>query len=129
MPIKAPAKIAIAAFIFILIAIGISVFFAYKNSTSDMIELTGSLSQGPTMPVCDQATPCYQPVANQLVHVITSGGWPAGSTTTDSQGRYNIRLKPGRYSLQVTGRNLTNNQIELTLENNRLDIIIDTGLR
>ncbi len=62
--------------------------------------LRGTVLRGPITPMCVAEQPCDAP-ARGFTLVFSRGGEVAGRVKTDSDGRYRIRLAPGRYSVRI----------------------------
>jgi hypothetical protein len=94
--------------------------------------LSGTVTRGPTAPVCRAGTPCSAP-ARRIVLVFRHAGASA-RTTTDGAGRYRIALAAGtwRVSLDRTGVGTSVAPATVRVEAGRLrrvDLSIDTGIR
>jgi hypothetical protein len=61
--------------------------------------LHGTVHIGPTSPVCRTDTPCDRP-APRVVLTFTRGAQHV-RTTTDTAGRYRVRLAPGTWTVLV----------------------------
>jgi hypothetical protein len=94
----------------------------------------GTVTAGPTCPVERPDQPCPpQPVSAQI-DAQDSTGRVAGTTHSDSQGRYTLPLPPGDYTLNAsTGNSMPRCQpVKVTVTSGsptRADISCDTGIR
>ena len=61
--------------------------------------LTGRVTAGPTCPVERSGHPCPPAPVSATVQARTVHGHVVSSTHTDNNGRYRLRLRPGRYNL------------------------------
>jgi hypothetical protein len=94
--------------------------------------LQGTVTRGPTMPVCRSGEPCSAPAA-QIVLVFRRSG-VAVRTRTDTQGRYRVTLAAGTWQVSLVRRG-----IGMAIEPERVravpgrmrtvDLSIDTGIR
>lgn len=97
--------------------------------------LTGIVTRGPITPVCVAEQPCDAPAPNVRL-LFSRNGAVVGSTTTNQDGRYRLRLPAGAYSVR---RAASAGPLDRKLEPNRarvyagrlskLDFSIDTGIR
>jgi hypothetical protein len=94
--------------------------------------LHGTVTKGPTMPVCRQGQPCSAPAQVTLLFRR------AGRTTrvrTTSTGVYRIRLAAGYYTVSTVERigitpNIRPQRVHVRAgHDDRLDFSIDTGIR
>jgi hypothetical protein len=94
--------------------------------------LQGTITKGPTMPVCREGQPCSAPAQVTLLfrradHVYR--------TRSAANGRYRITLAPGYYTVSTAERigilpNLRPRAIHVRPGHvDRLDFSIDTGIR
>ena len=67
-----------------------------KNPTG----LYGTVTEGPTQPVCRTDEPCDRPAANLRLRFVRSG-MTVAAVRTDGRGRYRIALRPGRYAVRL----------------------------
>ena len=96
--------------------------------------VTGTITAGPTCPVETIDHPCPPRPVSAGVAAQRRGGGVAARTHSDSNGRYAMRLAPGRYTLVVqtgsrfpycppTNVTVTRGQVVTA------DISCDTGIR
>src|SRR3954454_16316849 len=94
--------------------------------------LHGTVSKGPTTPVCRVGTPCSAPAQVTLLFQR------AGRTTrvhTTATGTYTARLAPGYYTVKTVERigitpNIRPQRVHVRAGHlDRLDFRIDTGIR
>jgi hypothetical protein len=88
--------------------------------------------RGPTAPVCRVGTPCSAPAKNVVLSFTRNG--TTRSTTTDSRGRYSIRLAAGVYAVKTNQRPFGSVPQPRTVrvrasQSTRIDFAIDTGIR
>jgi hypothetical protein len=62
--------------------------------------LHGIVLRGPIAPMCVAEQPCDAPARGFTLR-FSRRGEIAGRVTTDSDGRYRIRLAPGRYPVRI----------------------------
>jgi hypothetical protein len=96
--------------------------------------LHGVVTRGPTAPMCVAEAPCSEPAKNVTL-VFSRSDHVAGRVVTDGQGRYQLRLPPGLYSV----RRAASAGLDNRLDPNRVrvsarrfvhvDFSIDTGIR
>jgi hypothetical protein len=90
--------------------------------------LWGSVTIGPTTPVCHEGVPCSRP-AKQLVLTFTRPGRVVSTTTTDA-GRYRIKLPVGAWLVRTdVGMRTTPASVLVRAGTHRANISVDTGLR
>jgi hypothetical protein len=87
---------------------------------------------GPTCPVQREGQPCEKPAQTAEVQATRTGSnVVVASTTTGSDGSYQLDLPPGGYELSAkAGRSC--NPVTITVERGRMsqvDITCDTGMR
>lgn len=96
--------------------------------------LRGVVMRGPISPVCAAEQPCDAP-AKHVTLLFSRYGSVVGRATTDTEGRYRIRLAPGLYHVSRTvpshiGRGLEPDQARVRAGRFvRVDFSIDTGIR
>lgn len=92
----------------------------------------GTVTKGPTMPVCRVGQPCSAPAQVTLLFRRAGHTYRTRSTTT---GAYRITLAPGYYTVSTVERigitpNLRPHAVHVRrAHNDRLDFQIDTGIR
>ena len=64
--------------------------------------LYGSVTRGPTKPVCSNDSPCSEPAAHVKLRFLR-GATLVATTRTDLSGRYRVRLPRGIYTVRVAG--------------------------
>ncbi len=102
-----------------------------SGRSSDSAELSGVVMIGPTPGPCMANSPCTRPAGDVELAFATSGQVVA-RTTTDEQGRYNVRLAPGTYLVRAVDYPLpaTIQPATVTVEGDtRANIEIDSGVR
>jgi hypothetical protein len=100
--------------------------------------LHGTVTKGPTMPVCRVGYPCSAPAQVTLVFRRTGTGAYAGRvyrTRSAANGAYRIVLLPGYYAVSTVerigiGRNIRPYAVHVRPAHiDKLDFTIDTGIR
>jgi hypothetical protein len=94
-----------------------------------IVTLHGSVTIGPTQPVCAAGSPCTKPAAHAILQFTQKNRlrW----ATTDAKGRYTVRLEPGtwvvrtNYGVRVTPQRFVVRSVPTQLRN----FAIDTGIR
>jgi len=90
--------------------------------------LWGSVTIGPTSPVCKAGTPCSRP-ADHVTLTFTRGGRVVRAKT-DASGRYRVSLATGTWSLSLAaGMQRTPTNVVVRRGTHRVDLSIDTGIR
>jgi hypothetical protein len=89
-----------------------------------LVLLHGVVMRGPTKPVCEMATPCSEPAALVVLDFHGRGGDVLART--DAQGRYSVRLRPGRYIVRLARIAPSALVVRTSM---RADFNIDTGIR
>jgi hypothetical protein len=107
---------------------------ATAQSTGYRSGLKGTVTRGPTSPVCVAEQPCTAP-AGHVTLLFWRDGRVVARTTTDLTGRYRIGLAPARYRVSRTtatniGRGLEPILVRVAAGRvNTIDFSIDTGIR
>lgn len=93
--------------------------------------ISGTVTEGPTMPICRTDTPCTRAVANHAMEISDSRGSVAAHTVTDAQGRYAVQLPPGTYTVTLVPRIGMGRPAMLVVSKGvtHYDITFDSGLR
>jgi hypothetical protein len=107
-------------------------FLALPAASPSTGVLTGTVTRGPTTPVCRAGKPCTEP-ARQLVLVFRRAG-AVERTRTDGAGSYRIRLTAGSWSVSLTrigvGTRIDPADVRVVGGQTReVDFSIDTGIR
>ena len=63
----------------------------------------GTVTMGPTKPVCRVDEPCSRPYAARVVVRNARTGQRVRVVYSDEHGRFRVRLRPGRYRLRAIG--------------------------
>ena len=94
-----------------------------------LVLLHGSVTIGPTAPVCSAAEPCTKPAAHVVLRFTRAGH--RVRVRTDAAGRYRGRLAPGIWTLHSSvGMRVTPGRVRVPRRTSmRRDIAIDTGIR
>ena len=106
---------------------------AFVSAVSLLVgTLHGTVTRGPTAPVCRVGTPCSAP-AKHITLFFTRNG-VTRSTTTDARGRYRIRLQAGVYAVKTNQRPFGTTPRPKSVRvrgglDRRVDFAIDTGIR
>jgi hypothetical protein len=95
--------------------------------------LFGTVTRGPTMPVCIAGQPCSKPAAGVTLTFVHDGV-AAKSVVTGAQGQYRIQLRPGTYTVRVAGLARIQRLSPTTVVvrrgvMGRQAFVIDTGIR
>lgn len=61
--------------------------------------LTGTVTEGPIMPVCVNTKPCFRVLGDRQIDAEDTDNTIVASTTTDANGMYTLYLAPGTYRL------------------------------
>ena len=100
--------------------------------------LHGTVTKGPTMPVCRVSQSCSAPAQVTLVFRRTGTAAAAGRVyriRSAANGAYRIVLQPGYYTVSTVERigimrNIRPHTVHVRLaRNDKLDFTIDTGIR
>ena len=96
--------------------------------------LHGTVTRGPTSPVCENGKPCSAPASGtQLIFTLLDDG-PVTTVTAAEDGSYSVSLAPGVYTVTVApqpiGRGVEPGKVRVTAGQDRsVDFQIDTGIR
>lgn len=96
--------------------------------------LWGVVKRGPVTPVCIVEQPCYVPAKNTTL-VFVRQGRVVRRATTNTKGRYRVRLPAGAYAVRLSvkpriGRGLEPVRARVRAARfTRVDFSIDTGIR
>jgi hypothetical protein len=99
-----------------------------------LVLLHGTITRGPTTPVCQVGKPCSEPMARALL-IFTRNGRVAARARSDPQGHYSVRLRLGTYAVTLGVRPKLGSGIQprtITLRRavpTRVDFAVDTGIR
>ena len=107
--------------------------FAGAASSGQPSGLRGVVMRGPTKPVCRIGEPCEEP-AKSLVLQFRRDGILRAKVTTNSYGKYVVRLRPGRYGVTTpklrVGQGLTPRFVRVPRGKiGRVDFHLDTGIQ
>jgi hypothetical protein len=106
-------------------------FAAHFDSTGLQIRLEGTITLGPTTPVCRVDQPCDGPFVGTFV--VRQGVLTVATFTTDSAGAFAVRLAPGTYVVAPTGSSfLAAQQRTVTVGSDSVTVVhlgFDTGIR
>ncbi len=94
--------------------------------------LFGTVSRGPTTPVCRVGVPCSKPAVGVRLEFVR-GGRVVRSVVTGARGAYRVLLPPGTYALRVEPRSPVGGVKPATVTVGsalrRVDVFVDTGIR
>jgi hypothetical protein len=96
--------------------------------------VSGTVTLGPTRPVCRVDEPCSRPYATRVVVRNANTGRRVAVVNSDDRGRFRVRLRPGAYRLRAAGgRPLPSCQaVSLRVHRHRFTRVTldcDTGIR
>src|SRR5262249_24780805 len=100
----------------------------------EMGSLHGTVTRGPTTPVCRKGIPCSEPASGARLGFTPNRGKPT-SAVVAADGSYSVSLAPGVYMVTVVppasiGRGLGPNVVRVPAGQTRtVDFTIDTGIR
>jgi hypothetical protein len=90
--------------------------------------LWGSVTIGPTTPVCHEGIPCSA-AAKQATLTFSRSGRIV-STKTDDAGRYRVRLAVGAWTVRSSvGMRTTPATVLVRVGTHRANFAVDTGIR
>ena len=99
--------------------------------------LHGTVTRGPTSPVCRQGTPCTEPASDTRI-VFVRNNTMVAQPIVEEDGRYTVLLPAGTYFVsyerrdraQAPGRGMTPRTVRVVYARTRkVDFQIDTGIR
>lgn len=99
-----------------------------------LVLLHGTITRGPTTPVCQVGKPCSEPMAGAMLLFIRNGRVAARSRS-DAHGRYSVQLRLGTYTVSMgvqpkLGSGVKPRTIWLRrAAPTRIDFFVDTGIR
>jgi hypothetical protein len=99
-----------------------------------LVLLHGTITRGPTTPVCQVGKPCTAPMSGAVL-VFTRNGVVAARARSDSHGHYSLRLRLGTYTVSMAVRPKIGSGVKpqtITLRravSTRIDFFVDTGIR
>jgi hypothetical protein len=91
--------------------------------------LHGVVTRGPTPPRGEVGRPCKEPAAQMCLRFGRT------KVTTDRNGRYRVKLPPGRYAVRTCatstiGRGFEPSTVRVVANRDRrVDLFVDTGIR
>ncbi len=71
----------------------------YHSHTGQTATISGTAMVSPTSPVCQFGGPCSKPLLSYSVEVNDSAGKKVAKTKSDMDGKFRVKVKPGRYTL------------------------------
>ncbi len=90
--------------------------------------LFGSVTIGPTAPVCRAGAPCARPAGNVTLAFVSPGR--TVTARTDPAGRYRLVLPLGLWAVRASsGMRVAPAVVRVRAGVHRLDLAIDTGIR
>jgi hypothetical protein len=90
--------------------------------------LWGSVTVGPTTPVCRAGTPCSKPAKRTTL--TFSRASRVVTAKTDAAGRYRVQLPTGTWSVRLgIGMQRTPATVVVRAGTHRVDFSVDTGIR
>jgi hypothetical protein len=105
-----------------------------RSNHGGMGRLYGTVTRGPTTPVCQEGTPCSRPASGARL-VFTTPGGVARSVVVAKDGSYSVWLRGGTYNVSASpqpsvGRGLEPGTVRVDGGHARtVDFSIDTGIR
>ena len=99
-----------------------------------LVLLHGTITRGPTTPVCQVGKPCSEPMAGAVL-VFTRNSRVAARARSDANGHYSVRLRTGTYTVSMAVRPKIGSGVKpqtITLRRvapTRIDFYVDTGIR
>ena len=100
---------------------------------TDQATLTGTVTTGPTSPVCKNGDSCSSVVTGRTVEAKDASGLVVSTSAIDANGKYSLTLKPGHYTLSLSAKvgmgNVTSGQVDVVAGNNSLNLTVDSGIR
>jgi hypothetical protein len=90
--------------------------------------LWGSVTVGPTTPVCRVGTPCSGPAKNATLTFSRAGR--VVTAKTDASGRYRLSLHVGTWVVRVNvGMRVAPSSVVVRTGTHRENFAVDTGIR
>jgi hypothetical protein len=93
--------------------------------------LYGTVTRGPTSPVCRVGVACDEPAGHALFLLVRNGA--TTKVGTDATGHYRVRLAPGRYTVRKNdwgpGGIKPSSVLVPAGHFSRVNFVIDTGIR
>ena len=121
-----------------IVLIAGSLFIGSACSSGPSRDITtgveGTISAGPTCPVEREGTPCPASPIQAQIDVLAADGKRSAQTVSDADGRFSVRVAPGRYTLHVALATAFPRcpDTAVTLPDDGTvgaDIVCDTGIR
>ncbi len=93
--------------------------------------LTGTVTAGPTSPVCGSGQLCMRIVTDRVMNAEDMNGTIVATARTDRKGVYTMYLAPGAYVLVPVPAIGLGRGKEVTVKAgvNHFDVMLDTGIR
>lgn len=103
----------------------------HRVGDKNIATLTGTVTAGPTMPVCIAGKPCTKVVNDRIINAEDANGNVVATAMTDKNGVYTMYLAPGKYTLvSVPAIGLRpSQQVTVASGMNHFDMQLDTGIR
>lgn len=89
--------------------------------------LYGTVTRGPTLPVCRVGDACGEPAARTVLVFLRSRR-PVARVTTRADGTYRVPLDPGTYLVGAARRPVQPAKVRVRAGFRRIDFSIDTGI-
>lgn len=93
----------------------------------------GSVQAGPTCPVEQENSPCPERPVSDAEVTASEDGRVAGRTTSDDEGKFRLRLRPGTYDVTASSPSVMACDTQRIVVNERqytpVRITCDTGIR
>jgi len=118
-----------------LVLTACSANIAPGGSSRSRIDVSGSVTAGPTCPVERVGQPCPPAPVHATVVATGAAGEPVAQATTEADGHYAFTVPPGRYtfSVEATGGFLprcpTKSATVKLGPPEQVDFVCDTGIR
>ena len=99
-----------------------------------LVLLHGTITRGPTTPVCQVGKPCNEPMAGAVL-VFSRNSRIVARTRSDARGHYSVRLRTGTYRVSMAVRPTIGSGVKpQTIRLSRavpmrIDFFVDTGIR
>jgi len=92
--------------------------------------LWGTVTRGPTTPVCRIGTPCSERAAGAFL-VFSRAGRAVARVRVGARGAYSVRLAPGEYRVRAVSYPRISPLVLRVVAGKRrhVDLSIDTGIR
>ena len=115
------------------IVLAYAAYYSTQKSGAEVVNsgVSGNVTYGPVTPVCREGEECYKPYVGAL-SVKTEDNREVAQVSTDVNGGFRVRLRPGTYLIQIEQDFIRVCGTTVTVEPGKFtetELNCDTGIR